>query len=798
MRAEKRPGDRSVSTKNARKHRSISRAGRWLALSLGLAVLATGLAVWLFREARAAKAGGGATLSKYSVPEDDGRTYAAYAGSANCRECHQQEFDLWAKSNHGLAERQIEPDRDRVAFDPPRTFKHGSQADEVRIFNGEFQIVDAGSGSNREPAHVERVIGNDPLRQFLIATNGGRWQAHEAAYDPKLNQWFDVFGDEDRQPGTWGHWTGRGMNWNSRCAECHNTRLRKNYDASSDGYQTKMAEMSIGCEACHGPLKAHVEWRKSHPGATLADSTIVQTHATFLTFGKSGIRNPKSDAVCGSCHSRRNDLTSDFKPGDSYFDHYAMEILDEGDRWYADGQVKEEDYEFASFLSSRMHETGVSCQDCHNPHSMKLVATGNDLCLKCHQGNFRPFTNAPVINALEHGHHQLTGKGAQCVSCHMPVTTYMQRHQRHDHGFTIPDPLLTTQLNIPNACNRCHTDKDATWALGYVEKWYGAKMNRHTRQRAQWIATAQRGDEKAREHLIGMVSTNAENFYWKAVAAGLLEQWADNPAAKTALLSCLADEHPLVREQAVRALGNLLERTNSDSATAASLQALLNDPAGNVRVEAAWALRTTVDLQCRAAAELQESIALDTDQPAGQFRRARILADCGQPEQALACLQKAILWDPLSPPLRYEIATLLDQLGRPGEAEEHLKVACRLEPDAAEAQFKLALILAESHRLDEAAQSLEKAIKLDPRHARAWYNLGLARSGLGDDTGALDALAQSETLAPTDPQIPYASATILARAGRYAEARVAANRALTIAPTFQDAEKLLESLPEGR
>ncbi|HWY77485.1 MAG TPA: tetratricopeptide repeat protein, partial [Verrucomicrobiae bacterium] len=299
--------------------------------------------------------------------------------------------------------------------------------------------------------------------------------------------------------------------------------------------------------------------------------------------------------------------------------------------------------------------------------------------------------------------------------------------------------------------------------------------------------------------LIGMVSTNGESFYWRAAATGLLEQWADRPAVKNALVSCLKDEHPLVREQAVRALGNSLERTNSDPATVASLQPLLNDPAGNVRVAAAWALRTTVDLQCRAAAELQAAIALDADQPTGQFRRARILADCGQPEQALACLQKAILWDPLSPPLRYEIATLLDQLGRPAEAEENLKVACRLEPDSAEPHFKLSLILAETHRLDDAARELELAVKLDPKFARAWYNLGLARSGLGDETGALDALGRAETLTPTDPQIPYASATILARAGRYAEARAAANRALKISPTFfQDAERLLESLPEGR
>ena len=51
----------------------------------------------------------------------------------------------------------------------------------------------------------------------------------------------------------------------------------------------------------------------------------------------------------------------------------------------------------------------------------------------------------------------------------MPVTTYMQRHPRHDHGFTIPDPLLTKQFGVPNACNKCHTDKDTEWSLEALE-----------------------------------------------------------------------------------------------------------------------------------------------------------------------------------------------------------------------------------------------------------------------------------------------------------------------------------------
>ena len=64
----------------------------------------------------------------------------------------------------------------------------------------------------------------------------------------------------------------------------------------------------------------------------------------------------------------------------------------------------------------------------------------------------------------------------------MPVTTYMQRHPRHDHGFTVPDPQLTKELGIPNACNRCHADKDADWSVGHATTWYGPRMDRPNRQ----------------------------------------------------------------------------------------------------------------------------------------------------------------------------------------------------------------------------------------------------------------------------------------------------------------------------
>jgi hypothetical protein len=596
--------------------------------------------------------------------------------STSCRECHPLEYGLWASSHHGLAERVILTPSDRAAFEPTRAFKAGSQTNEMRMINGQCQIVTLGFKTNVGAYAVERVIGVEPVRQFLTAATGGRWQIQEVSYDPNANQWFDVYGDEDRRPGEWGHWSGRGMNWNSMCAECHNTRLHKNYDEATDSYHTTMDEMKVGCGACHTGLAEHVAWQKEHPGTKAKDPTLPHpTPARVLGY-------------CGSCHARRDDITGNFMPGDSFFDHYQLQIPGDSEDWYADGQVRSEDYEFASFLGSKMHERGVTCLDCHNAHSLKVLLPGNDLCLRCHNGSF---TNAPVVNPVEHSHHSATNSGNLCIGCHMPVTVYMQRHARHDHGLTIPDPLLTKELNIPNACTRCHSDKSTEWAISSTDQWYGQKMDRPTRQRARWIAAAHRGDKSAQGHLVGMLFSGQESSYWRAVSASLLWQWPDDQDIKAALLRLLQDDHPLVREQAIKSLESRLNDGGENVAVA--LRPMLADPVRDVRVAAAWTLRGGLDTKSQAGKELLAMLDFNADQPIGQYRKAMFDLDSGKPAKALNHLRRAESWDPFSPPIRLETADLLYQMGKTGEALRELQTLCRQKPDYQPAQDLLRTLL---------------------------------------------------------------------------------------------------------
>lgn len=722
--------------------------GRRTILWLPLLVLAAGGLWWMARRDEAPKAPdvkaavivAPAEATAVLLPDD--KVHAGYAGSESCKACHAAEYEAWKKSDHHFAERPVEPEgMDREAFVPGKTIAHASQGSEAKLDEkGLAELITLGPEKKKAPFTLKRVIGHDPLRQFLIEGPGGRLQAAELAWDPHRSEWFDVYGEEDRQPGEWGHWTGRGMNWNAQCASCHNTRFRKNYDPATDSYRSTRAELSIGCESCHGPMKAHVDWQGQKPPTGGADPTV-----------KKLTRDQMLEA-CAACHARRGEITGDLVPGDSFYDHFSLVVPDASDLFYPDGQVRDEDYEFTAFLGSKMHAAGVRCVDCHDPHTGKRLLEGNALCMQCHAGGNRPNVTkpAPVIDPVAHSHHGEASTGNLCTSCHMPVTTYMQRHPRHDHGFTTPDPKLTVEFGIPNACNRCHTDQDASWAQKHTETWYGEKLNRPARERTTLLAKARRGDESTIPGLIALLKGD-ETPSWKASASYLLGMWADRPEAVEALVLQLKHPSPLVRHAAVQALGGMA--ADEGSPVHASLRPRLEDEARSVRVAAAWALRDEVDPESRAGTELVHMLQHTADQPVGQMQLGQYEFARNRPAEAIAHFRKAVEWDPNSPPFHHDLAIALSSTGDTSGAIRELQAAIKLAPDTPDYHYKLGLAWSEAGSLPNALASLERTVKLDPGMGRAWYNLSVAYLQSGRRQDAMQAAQQAAALAPGDPRV---------------------------------------------
>jgi predicted CXXCH cytochrome family protein len=425
---------------------------------------------------------------------------ATFVGSETCAGCHRAQADLWRSSQHRRAmahatEASVFGDFNDATFD-----YHGMRS---RFFrrDGKFLVETDGSDGKLATFEIKYTFGIDPLQQYLIEFPDGRLQALSIAWDARAKdkggqRWFHLYPNEEIKHDDVLHWTKLNQNWNFMCAECHSTGVAKNYDAANDRFATTWAEISVGCEACHGQGSRHLAWaraqenwwpfgKREDPAKGLAvrfeERVSVVWHRDPQTgnpqrnFAPAVLR--KEVETCGLCHARRSEVSEAWVPGRSLFDTHVVSQLARG-LYEADGQMRdvEETYNYGPFKQSKMFAVGVTCSDCHEPHAATLRASRGEVCLQCH---------APERYAgAGHSHHASAG-APDCTSCHMPARSYMVVDRRHDHGFRVPRPDLSAKLGTPNACNDCHADKPAIWAAAAIEQWFGA-----TRKGIQTYASA--------------------------------------------------------------------------------------------------------------------------------------------------------------------------------------------------------------------------------------------------------------------------------------------------------------------
>ncbi|MBC2595337.1 tetratricopeptide repeat protein [Ruficoccus amylovorans] len=654
--------------------------------------------------------------------------YEKFSANA-CRQCHEESFQEWLPSDHAHANRPVMMSMDLPAFLPAREIKVPGESflfsEEAEKF---WMTVTRDSGEQQRYA-LDGVIAVTPLRQYLAKLRGGRWQTTSVAYDPAADEWFDVFAGDERQPGEWGHWSGQGMNWNANCAWCHMTEYRKNFDIETDSYHTTWMEQGVSCMQCHVGMEEHVA------NATESYSPPVQTLSARRIMEN-----------CASCHSRRDQFTPDtFVAGDIYHQHFGLSLPDQPGLYYPDGQILDEDYVYASFLMSPMGHAGVTCLDCHNPHSGKTILPfeNNNLCMRCHDTGL---DGATIIDPVAHSHHGPDSTGNRCVECHMPETPYMQRDPRRDHGFLLPDPLMTAELGIPNACQRCHSDETTEWAIEWTEKWYGDKLaEKPQRKRARALAAAYAGDPAAVGQLLGLAA-DEPNHAWRATYTGLLGSYIPEREVMAYLDKALKDDSSMVRARAVRALAPMQQAQPV-------IEPMLKDPSRNVRIaaEQAYAGWGESIPDPDAAKEWQTYLEFQADRVSGAFMLADQDIRDGNNERAAKLIGQAVALDPASPEVLRQGAIMYSRIGDNASAEQLLQQALEEAPRLAVLHYSLALLYAGDGRLQEAIPLLENTVLLDPQFYRAWYNLALARTKLEDWQGAKDALDKAAPAFGNDP-----------------------------------------------
>jgi predicted CXXCH cytochrome family protein len=695
--------------------------------------------------------------------------------SESCRECHAEIFKAWQHTDHAKAN-QLVADADLPgAFEPTRTEYDGAVSTRVERRGDSYHMVTTEKNGDENDYEVKAVLGQKPSRQMLVETSPGRIQPVDLAWDPEAQEWFNVFGEEHRRSGEWGHWTGRGMNWNSMCAHCHMTGYQKNFDAQTDLYASTWVEQGISCIQCHG--------------------TVAPDHGTPAGLAKadrpeSWIRDRAvAQETCAYCHARNETLTAEFPPGADYEDHFRLTLPTQEGVFWPDGQQQDEDFNWTSVKLSRMHHAGVSCMDCHDPHTNKTIlpVENNALCMQCHSapGRTMPLTSilAPVIDPLAHSRHLAGSTGNQCVSCHMPTTDYMIRSPRHDHGWLKPDPLLTKELGIPNACSRCHTEETVDWAIQHAEAWYGDKLDSRQRQRARAVAAGRIGSEESVDAILALLK-DEDIPAWRATYIQLLSSHFHDAPVAAVVEESLEHEDPMVRSAAMQVLAG-------QPGKEALVRKGFDDPSRLVRFDARWALPQDPSASDELKREYQTYLELALDQPGGRLRMGQYLANIGRANEAAVELGIAVQWDRYSPGIYETQGLVLQAAGRMPEAATAFYRSAQLQPTSGDAMFRAGLAFAEAQRMEEAANALAIAVRRNPELDRAWYNLGLLQVQKGEIAAGLESLARAEQVAPTVPDYPYAAATVHWQQGDRDAARAAALRALVADPNYAPARQLL-------
>jgi predicted CXXCH cytochrome family protein len=344
-----------------------------------------------------------------------------FVGSQACAGCHADATKAWTGSQHARAMQEA-TEQNVLGDFADRRFEHRGSSAVFSRRDGKFFVRTDGPDGKAADFEIRYTFGVEPLQQYLIELPGGRLQALTVAWDIAGKRWFSLYPNETVPAHDELHWTRRQQNWNFMCADCHSTNLRKNYDAATDTFATAWSEIHVGCESCHGPGSNHVVWAAKPDGDPRKGLTVILDERAGVRWAmdaKTGnsTRSKLRDAdkeieVCAQCHARRAQIAEGYHAGKPLLDHYVPTLLVEH-AYHADGQQRDEVYNWGSFLQSKMYRQGVTCSDCHDPHSGHLKAAGNALCAQCH--------SPEKYAAKTHHFHAAGSEGAHCVNCHMPT-----------------------------------------------------------------------------------------------------------------------------------------------------------------------------------------------------------------------------------------------------------------------------------------------------------------------------------------------------------------------------------------
>lgn len=550
---------------------------------------ATAAGAWFWQSHLETRAGARASLvEKLPHPGRPG----GYVSSDSCRSCHPDQYTSWHQSYHRTMTQVATPASVRGDFENvtlrlrDETFHLQRRGDEYwvemmdpdwRRARAEQQLsFEEGKSSSPPPPAAEAprtwqriglLTGSHHMQACWVASKYGNkqlgfpftWLFEDQRWVPRN----DVFLlNPDAPPPH--------QVWNGNCISCHATAGQPRPDPQTQIMDTRVAELGIACESCHGPAQEHIRVN-SDPRRRYALRREKKPDPTIVNPARLDAK--KSSQVCGQCHAVRfNSKKAEwlaegfrYRPGGEEdakvppvrYNHLAEttvlpaglkdnpEIL-RGSFWN-DGMVRVSGREYSGLIESACHERGdLSCLSCHSMHQSKpddqLAARmdDNQACLQCHKKLEK--------NISQHTHHAAGSSGSLCYNCHMPHTTYGLLKAIRSHQISSPDMAVTLRTGRPNACNLCHLDKSLGWTAQTLSAWYGtpvADLSLEEKTIAASVLWALKGDA-------GQRALIAWHLGW-----GPAQETSGRAWMPPYLAALLDDPYPAVRYIASRSLTRL-------------------------------------------------------------------------------------------------------------------------------------------------------------------------------------------------------------------------------------------------
>jgi predicted CXXCH cytochrome family protein len=713
---------------------------------------------------------------------------SGFVGSDTCANCHAKEFSEWKGSHHQLAMQVANGKTVLADFNDSKVnykqrsalfFKKGQQ----------FFVTTDNQAGHSETYQISYTFGVYPLQQYIVDFVNGKKQVLDIAWDsrPKTEGgqvWYFLGSDhnvvvkhnkDDSAHSEYFlsansaddadfHWTGPFYNWNSRCASCHVTEFKKQYNRYKKAYPVnlsdQMSELGVGCEACHGGGKTHVNAMGSIVGSklkhagfnkTLKDNGVwsplaeavrhstVQTERAAHTMVRTGEQDTMQVQACAGCHSRRLQL-NDRDSNLSFTDNY-MPMLIEPSLYHADGQVNDENFVWGSFQQSKMHKAGVTCSNCHNPHSTKLkgsingVTDKSNVCLQCH--------GAADYKTEKHHKHKQTSSGSQCINCHMPAKTFMNVDKRLDHGFRIPNPILAQATNSPNACISCHKDKNIEWASIQYSKLFPTDKAKKLQPFSKAFFAALNGGQSAEKISLDLMKIATDPKQGDLVRASALVRAGQvhNQVSMMALPSLLASDSALIRLGAVRSLGSLplQQKYSLLAARLGGSDKKEVEPSASVRIEiarqlAGVPLRQLPKQQAKELTAMFHDLIAAAEYNGDVAANLVVLADFYMARQqvklAKSLYLEALDISPNDEAALLNLADLYRALNQDAQALPYLQRAIKAHPTSANAHYVFGLYYVRTKDMKGAEQLLKQATMLQTNNASYAYTYGLILSEL--------------------------------------------------------------------